>query len=284
MSIISAIFEDGREARLALEWLRERGVPQEAITVVTGQSADDPIRDYYPQEEQTVADVQDHPTVDTGKGAAQGAAVGAGVGLLFGLAAILIPASAPFIIGGALATGSAGATLAAGALAGATAGSVAGIFTTWGIPEEDANYYAGEVERGGTYVGVNLDHTEVTSREIATEFARLNGRVRGGDPEHPAEVDKVARGTLVGPAAVSASEPVLDTVENRPPARGNILETESTIGYETPGGHYKPALVGTADEHKSMIGKMKAANAEDRPAGMVDEEEEDLQAHRRPLV
>lgn len=290
-SIISAIFKDRRDAEKAVEWLRERGAPDEAVTVIARSASDHvehPVGSVTPEGE-TVADVMDRPGSDTAAGAAIGAGAGAGVGALFGLAAVLIPGAGPFITAGALASllGGAGATLTAGALVGATAGSFAGVFNRWGLTEEESHHYADEVERGGTYVGVDLDRAHLNHRDVATAFARFNGERRGGDTEaHPLDSDQVATGTLAGPAAVSEGVRLRDTVEHHPPSQGNVLATDSTAGYVTGSGHYDPVISADTGEHRQeLLDEMQAPVAEDCPrSSAAEEDEEEAYANRHRLA
>jgi len=84
--------------------------------------------------------------------AAEGAGIGAGVGgaagLLAGLGILAIPGVGPVVAAGWL------AATAAGAVAGAAAGGLVGSLTSAGLSEEDANYHAETVRRGGTVVSV----------------------------------------------------------------------------------------------------------------------------------
>jgi hypothetical protein len=95
----------------------------------------------------------------TGEGAAAGAVggvLGGVLGLLVGVGALAIPGIGPVLAAGPLAAalGTAGASTLVGAGVGAAAGGVVGALVGAGIPEEDANFYAEGVRRGGTLVMV----------------------------------------------------------------------------------------------------------------------------------
>jgi hypothetical protein len=99
-------------------------------------------------------------STSTGEGAAAGA-VGGGVlggvlGLLVGVGALAIPGIGPVLAAGPLAAalGAAGASTLVGAGIGAAAGGIVGALVGAGVPEEDANFYAEGVRRGGTLVMV----------------------------------------------------------------------------------------------------------------------------------
>lgn len=85
------------------------------------------------------------------EGAGIGAGLGGAAGLLAGLGIIAIPGIGPVVAAGWL------ATTAAGAVAGAAAGGLIGSFTSAGVSEEDAHYYAETVRRGGTVVSVQAE-------------------------------------------------------------------------------------------------------------------------------
>lgn len=87
--------------------------------------------------------------------AAEGAGIGAGVGgaagLLTGLGILAIPGVGPVVAAGWL------AATAAGAVAGAAAGGLVGSFVKEGHDEDEANYYAETVRRGGSVVSVRTE-------------------------------------------------------------------------------------------------------------------------------
>jgi hypothetical protein len=167
--ILSAVFRNPQDAQDAIQWLRGEHVPDDAISVISqhgggatahggnGEAKDD--------------------AADAGKGALTGAGVGAGVGLLFGLAAAAIPGAGPFIAAGALAhaLGVTGGAAAAGAIVGGTSGGLAGALSHWGLNEAESQYYSGEVEKGGTLVGVDLSQANLDRGTVLDTFRRFNG-------------------------------------------------------------------------------------------------------------
>jgi len=172
--VISAVFNDAQDAQRAVNWLRENGAADNAISVVSRQgenyNAQGDLSDDYDEAADDAA--------DAGKGALTGLGVGAATGALFGLAAAAIPGVGPFITAGALAhvLGAAGGGAAAGAIVGGTSGALAGAFSHWGLNEAESKYYAGEVERGGTWVGVDLRQTALDRNTVIDAFRRFNGR------------------------------------------------------------------------------------------------------------
>lgn len=173
-NIISAVFDSPMDAQRAVDWLRDSGVPHNAITVVQQHNDTSMGTNAYDDDDEAADDA-----ADAGKGALTGLGVGAGVGALFGLAAAAIPGIGPFITAGALASalGAAGGGAAAGAIVGGTSGALAGALSHWGLNEAESNYYAGRVERGGTYVGVDTTQSAVDLDTIRDAFRRFNGDI-----------------------------------------------------------------------------------------------------------
>jgi hypothetical protein len=172
-NIVSAVFDDPMDAQRAVDYLRDSGVSENAISVVSRRGDD----------YDTVGAVDDDDDVaddaaDAGKGAMTGLGVGAGVGALFGIAAAAIPGIGPFITAGALANaiGATAGGAVAGAVVGGTSGALAGALSHWGLNEAESRYYAGEVERGGTFVGVDLSQTSLDAGTVRDAFRRFNGR------------------------------------------------------------------------------------------------------------
>ena len=173
-NIISAVFDDPMDAQRAVDALRETGIPNESISVISRQGSD-----YRASGDLGDTLDDDHDEADdAARGAMTGLGVGAAAGALFGLAAAAIPGIGPFITAGALANvlGAAGGGAAAGAIVGGTSGALAGALSHWGLNEGESRYYAGEVERGGTYVGVDADRTNVNTGAVRNILERYNGR------------------------------------------------------------------------------------------------------------
>jgi len=179
MDRVSAVFDNSTDAEKAIDWLRQHGASDDRISVLTRR----------PEETGAIADrtgaarVDQDPGSDAARGAGTGLAAGAAVGALFGLAAAAIPGVGPFITAGALAhaLGVTGGAAAAGAIVGGTSGLIAGALSKWGLDQADADYYGGEVERGATFVSVDLDGTSLTRSEVESTFRRFNGRFAGSN-------------------------------------------------------------------------------------------------------
>jgi hypothetical protein len=119
-----------------------------------------------------------------GAGAVGGGVLGGVLGLLVGVGALAIPGIGPVLAAGPLAAalGTAGASTLIGAGVGAAAGGIIGALVGAGIPEEDANFYAEGVRRGGTLLMVKAPD-DMAQR--AYDLMRSNGAVdvdqRSGD-------------------------------------------------------------------------------------------------------
>jgi len=102
---------------------------------------------------------------NAGEGAGIGAAVGGAAGLLAGIGMLAIPGIGPVVAAGWL------ASTAAGAAVGGAAGGIVGALTSAGHSEEDANYYAETVRRGGTVVSVRAADEQVPAIEAILDGA-----------------------------------------------------------------------------------------------------------------
>jgi uncharacterized protein (TIGR02271 family) len=167
--VVSAVFSHREDAERAISTLLKIGVPREAVSVIARHEGEGGEGD------------AGGGAADAGKGALTGLGVGAGVGALFGLAALAIPGVGPFIAAGALAQvlGLTGGAIASGAIVGGATGGLAGALSHWGLNEAEAKHYAGEVERGGTYVGVDLRRANVDRDAVVQALRRFNGRMEG---------------------------------------------------------------------------------------------------------
>lgn len=166
-NVVSAVFDE----------LRGMRIPDAAVSIVARRGEDYDATGDVSHDTDEAAD----RAADAGKGALTGAGIGAAVGALFGIAAFAIPGVGPFITAGALASalGAAGGAAASGAIVGGSAGALTGALTNWGMNETEARYYAGEVERGGTYVGVDLSQTGMAMdrSQVLDVLRRCNGRI-----------------------------------------------------------------------------------------------------------
>ena len=141
---ITALFDDYDDAVEAVSQLRQAGITDADISLVSGSE----------KHRSPVGSDEDDDTVsDAGKGAAIGGAIGGGAGLLAGLGMLAIPGLGPVVAAGWLAS-----TLA-GLAAGAATGGVVGALVDAGVSEDQAHAYAEGIRRGGTMVTVRVDES-----------------------------------------------------------------------------------------------------------------------------
>jgi uncharacterized protein (TIGR02271 family) len=100
------------------------------------------------------------------EGAVAGAVAGAGVGALVGIGVLsgVIPVIGPVLAAGAL------GTVLLNAAGGAAIAGIAGALIGWGIPEEEAEFYEGEVKAGRHLVTVEANGRADEARAILHRF------------------------------------------------------------------------------------------------------------------
>lgn len=170
MRTIVGLFRNASDADLAVNALRDAGFTNTDISVLARDQA---VSGYY--DTGTYHSSEDVGAAEgAGVGAAGGAVVGGITGLLMGLGALAIPGIGPAIAAGTLATalGSAAAGTAVGAVTGAVTGGIVAALVDMGVPEEDANFYAEGVKRGGVLVTVQADNTQAST--VETIMNRFN--------------------------------------------------------------------------------------------------------------
>jgi uncharacterized protein (TIGR02271 family) len=181
-STVVGVFEDRADAQKAINELKRQGFREDQI----GMVASDPT-----QREDAAEEKGTTETGHAGTGAIAGAATGAGVGGLWalGIAAGMLPAIGPVIAGGIL------ASVLASAVAGAAVGGIAGALIGLGIPEEEAEYYQGEVKSGRTLVTVKSDGRFDEAMSILRQFGAydIHDRERADQPLREREMAGGAR-------------------------------------------------------------------------------------------
>jgi hypothetical protein len=180
---IVAAFHSHREAQKAVRDLKEAGYTDEQIGVLAQD-----------QEGLYTDDADRGEGNKAGEGAAAGAATGLGVGALWGLGIVsgVLPAIGPAIAGGAL------AAILSSAAGTAVAGGVVGALAGMGIPDEEAEFYHEEFERGRTVVTVQASGEEadraarILDQANAYDFARRESTF-ARDPAATERVDLEGR-------------------------------------------------------------------------------------------
>ena len=169
--IAAAIFDSRERAERAIHELREAGVPDEAISVISLHEGESETRDGSGRVTETHGDTK-------GSGTAKGLGIGAGVGAVAGLGALLIPGIGPFIAAGALAEtlGVAGSAAVVSGAVGAAAGGLTGALVDYGLSREHAEHYEKRIRDGGVFVAV-----DTAGRESNYAPARGILRAAGGE-------------------------------------------------------------------------------------------------------
>lgn len=152
MKTVVSLYEELEDARDVVEDLVDMGINRDNISLVArdveetyGTYLED---DYEHTEREEVGEA-------AAGGAVGGAVVGGLAGVLVGLGAFAIPGIGPVIAAGPIAAGLTGAAV------GAVTGGVLSALVEWGIPEEEAEYYAEGIRRGGTLVAARTAEERV---------------------------------------------------------------------------------------------------------------------------
>ncbi|KQV82150.1 general stress protein [Rhizobium sp. Root1220] len=162
MRTITGLYDSYDDAKAAVKALEDAGVSSDDISIVTNKANG------------VDAEGQgNRATEGAGTGAGIGAVAGGAGGLLTGLGMLAIPGVGPVVAAGWLAATAAGAV--AGAVAGGAVGGIVGAMVESGVPEEDANFYAEGIRRGGSVVTARVDESRVGSAEaILSSSRRVN--------------------------------------------------------------------------------------------------------------
>ncbi|MDM9627783.1 hypothetical protein QTL95_17975 [Rhizobium sp. S152] len=150
---ITGLYDSYHDAKAAVKALEDAGVSSGDISIVTNKANGD-----------TDVEGQGNKAGEgAGAGAGIGAVAGGAGGLLTGLGMLAIPGVGPVVAAGWLAAAAAGAV--AGAVAGGAVGGIVGAMIESGVPEEDANFYAESVRRGGSVVTARVEDDRRASAE-----------------------------------------------------------------------------------------------------------------------
>jgi uncharacterized protein (TIGR02271 family) len=154
---VIGLFDSLHEARQVVQELVAHSFRREDISIVAQHEGD------------VVTEREGDRTSGAAVGAGAGAALGGLGGLLVGLGALAIPGIGPAIAAGPLVSALAGAGI------GAAAGGLIGALTDLGVPEEEAQYYAEGVRRGGALVTVEADDAMADrAADIMTRYGAVD--------------------------------------------------------------------------------------------------------------
>lgn len=150
MKTIAGLFPSVDDAHAAADDLMANGFSADAINIVAHKG-----------EKLSKESGDTSRSEEMGKGAAAGALTGGAIGGVAGLLAAAVGLTIPGI-GPVLAAGPIISALT-GAGVGAAAGGIIGALTNMGIPEDEAQYYAEGVRRGGTLVSAQADNDSMAT-------------------------------------------------------------------------------------------------------------------------
>lgn len=193
-------------------------------------------------------------------GAASGVAAGAGVGALYalGIATIGLPALGPVLLGGGLL-----ASVLGSAAVGAAAAGIAGALIGLGIPEEEANYYEGEVKAGRILVTVQANGRYDEAQEILRRYGAYDIHSQG---MAAAAGNSTTQPSARTAATVSAASPI----PSRQEAGGTVQLHEEELR-----AHKQPVKAGEVKVRKEVVTEHKALD--------VPVEREEVVIERRPV-
>ncbi len=175
-TVVVGVFSDPTQAGQAVEELHRSGFGDDQIGFARKGEGE--------QVESGHAAEGSLPGKGTGTQAGGTAAKGVVIGGILGAAAaLLIPGVGPVIAGGILGPILGGATAAgvgaAGAVAGGAVGGIVGALTGLGIPEQEAEYYQGQLEQGRTLVTVKAVGRYDEARSILHRFGAYDIQDQG---------------------------------------------------------------------------------------------------------
>jgi hypothetical protein len=169
--IVTRLFDSFSDAQHAVIELERAGVPHGDISIVSHK--DDTTQPNGVRREPEGAHLREPRDTtapeaaagDAGIGAAAGGAIGAAGGVLAGLGLIAIPGLGPVVAAGWLAAAAVGAVT--GAVVAGAAGGLVGALTHAGVSQEEADFYAEAVRRGGTLVSAQVADDKAAGAEMA---------------------------------------------------------------------------------------------------------------------
>ena len=158
-SPVVGIFNDRNDADRAIDDLGKAGFRNEQIGVIARNL-----------QGKTIVKKAGEAETDSAAGAVVGAVAGAGIGGLVGLGVLagVVPVIGPAIAAGTL------ATLLTNAASGAAIAGLSGALIGWGVPEEHAKFYDGQLQAGRVVVTVHADDRCDRARTILNSHGGYN--------------------------------------------------------------------------------------------------------------
>ena len=253
---VLGLIDNHSEAEKAVDELLQNGFRKKDIGVISSKMVDE--------------------TMAAMSGATKGMAFGGLAGMLLAAATLLIPGIGPVLAAGP------GLTLLAGTTFGAVTGGLIMGLTEKGVPEEDAQFYAEGLRRGGTLIIVAARTDELAER--AVEILKRHGavdveqraaewRALGWDGRFEPRDDKTrtsatAAGTPAGSQAFASGAP------SRAPAQQSASASSGSPAQQTAsassGASARPAAqrapAASDIEPRSAATRPQAATSRSAPA------------------
>jgi hypothetical protein len=190
-------------------------------------------------------------------GASKGMAFGALAGMLLSAATMMIPGLGPILVAGP------GLTLLGGTTLGALAGGIVGALKARGVPEEQANFYAEGVRRGGTLITVHAKTDELAQRAI--QILKSHGAVDidqrvsdwkrfGWNGRLGRVTQRAKKGAEAKPAQAQPAAPARADAERPAQAKAPAKAAESPV--EAEAGEAVPVVPLAAVEVYSLVIEM----------------------------
>jgi hypothetical protein len=142
---VTALFDNRLAAEQAVRQLLARGVKKDDISLLASTESGE-YHEFAPKKSHHQETLAEYEAEDR---AATGMEIGAGIGVLAGLAWLAVPGAGPLLAAGQIAL-----ALGVGAVTGGVAGGVVGALVDVGISEDEANYFAEGLRRGGSVLTV----------------------------------------------------------------------------------------------------------------------------------
>jgi len=236
---VVGLFDNIADAQRVVKDLVDAGFSRDRISLIVGDAANDYAK-HLKTGTQTTASTDDD--VKAGEGAGFGAVVGALTGIIAGLGALAIPGIGPVLAAGPLLAAATGG--AVGAVAGAaTGGLVAGLVKT-GVPEEDAQYYAEGVRRGGALVTVHAQENmarkaydimnrdgavNIDERAASWKQSGWKGFDANAKPYTAADINKFRQSYSQPSASTTTQKTTTSQTESTKPSRQTVQSGEERV-------------------------------------------------------
>jgi stress response protein YsnF len=204
--VVTALYDSFDTAQKTVDALISAGFARERISMV----ANDASRTYS-------AHLEGYETTPDDVKGGEGARFGAIAGALIGLGALLIPGIGPVVAGGPLIAALVGGGV--GAVAGGVTGGITASLVKLGVDEDNAEFYAEGIKRGGAFVAVE------TSDEQADEAVDVL------ENYNPADINtRISEWRETGWTGFNPDVPYTPSTTTNDEVRVPVIEEELKVG------------------------------------------------------